>query len=66
MFLFLVNTVKWTPGLCTLLPVVLYSKRMSKVHAKYLLEIEDSINARLILNFFNLAFFIITSLTLTM
>ena len=39
-------------GLCRLLPVVLYSRRMFKIHTKYLLEIEDSINAGLILNFF--------------
>ena len=31
---------------------------MSKMHAKCLLGIEDSINARLILNFFNLAFYL--------
>ena len=30
---------------------------MSKIHAKYLLEIEDNINAGLILNFFNFAFY---------
>ena len=51
MFLFLVNTVKLTPGLCRLLLVVFYSRRLSKIHVKYMLEIEDSINAGLILNF---------------
>ena len=30
---------------------------MSKIHAKYLLEIEDSINAGLVLNFFSFAFY---------
>ena len=52
MFLFLVvNTVKLTHDLCRLLPVVFYCGRMSKIHAKRFLEIDDSINAKLILNF---------------
>ena len=37
---------------------ILGARRMSKIPAKCLLEIEDSNNARLILNFFNLAFYI--------
>ena len=58
MFLFLVNTVKLTPGLETNSYLLfLHSRRMSKVHAKYLLEIEDGINTGLILNFINLAFY---------
>ena len=44
MFLFLVNTVKLTPGLCRLLPVVFELK------IAFMEEIEDSINARLILD----------------
>ena len=63
MFLLLVNTVNLTPGLYRLLPGFFCSRGMSKIHANCVLkiafmkEIEDSINARLILDFFNLPFF---------
>ena len=66
MFLFLVNTVNLTPGLYKLWNsylLFLYSRGMSKIHAKCVLkiafmeEIEDSINARLILDFVNLPFY---------
>ena len=54
MFLFVVNTVNLTPGYL----LFLYSRGMSKIRAKCVLkiafmkEIEDSTNARLILDFF--------------